>query len=199
MHQQTRTVRTLLASLTLATCGAAIGQTESEGGVRAPLAPPIPSVQGVKAQVPPPSGISRKGTLLNRTGTLLPPSPQPPRSGERGHQHRPMLTFPTARPDRDGRPIRIGNGYIGRPPLVTDQTGVVIDGNARGDHFNLRFHLGSGYTYVPHWRPWHYDRDHYRWDDHADHAHGSHRSHSSWWYPWRSYGYGGSGYGAGVG
>jgi len=187
MHQSTPTVRILLASLTLAACagGVASGQTESQGGVRAPLAPPIPSVQGVKSKVAPPTGISRSGTLLNRTGTLLPPAPTVSRP--RGLTPRPGPTFPTARPDRDGRPIHIGNGYVARPPLITDRTGLVIEGSAADDHFNLRFHLGSGYTYSPYWRPWHYDRSH---GDHAGYSPGHHSSHSSLWYPWRSYSYG---------
>jgi len=173
-------IRSVAAAVVVLACGAATGQSDQQGsstgvgGVRAPMAPRI-SLGGVKAQVPPPSGISRKGTLLNRTGTLLPPAPTVSR-GRIGPSPRPRQYIPTGRPDLNGQPIVIGPGYVARPDTISSGTGVVIDGRGRGDHWNLKFHLGSGYTYSPWWKPWHYPT--YRYDDGY---YGS--SYGRWWYP----------------
>ena len=152
------------------------------GGVRAPMAPRM-SLGGVRAQVPSPIGISRKGTLLNRNGSLLPPAPRVDRGGY-GYGPRPRPhTIPTGRPDIDGRPIHVGPGYVGNPGHINNDTGVVIDGKAHGDHWNLKFHLGSGYTYSPWYRPWQYPN--YGWDDCY------YRPNYSYWnYPWLNWGYG---------
>lgn len=146
----------------------------------APATPPSTVSYGVKAKIPGPIGISRKGTLLNRTGTLLPPPPPTvSRPGGIGPRPRPTYTIPTARPDTDGRPIHVGPGYVGSPGEITSGTGVVVDGHARGDHWNLKFHLGSGYTYSPWWKPWHTPT--YRWNDCY------YPGYSSWWYPYYGY------------
>lgn len=180
-----RSTAAIVASLV---CGAAaLAQpSESTGGVRAPLAPRM-SLGGVKSQAPGPTGVGRGGTLLNRTGTLLPPSPprspSPSPSPYRpGHSAgpRPTYAIPTARPDLDGRPIHIGPGYVANPGNISSSTGVVIDANARGDHWNLKFHLGSGYTYSPWWKPWQCPT--YRWNDCYYPG-----SYCNWWYPYSSY------------
>lgn len=185
------------AAVAIATAGMAYGQHGGRGHHGGPqpapqATPPSSTSFGVKAKIPGPIGISRKGTLLNRTGTLLPPAPTVSRSGGgSGYGYgyparpRPHHTYPTARPDLDGRPIHIGPGYVGNPGHITSGTGVVIDGKARGDHWNLRFHLGSGYTYSPWWKPWQYPN--YRWNDYYYPAY-----YGNWIYP--SYGYSSSSY-----
>ncbi len=192
MNHTSRIVNIAAAALvTLAGGTAALGQNSdagapgggSLGGVRAPMAPRISGLGGVRAEIPPATGVSRGGSLLNRTGTLLPPAPPVYRPGP-GPRPRYPVQIPTARPDLDGQPIHVGPGYVARPPQITDSTGVVIDGHARGDHWNLRFHLGSGYTYSPWWRPWTYPT--YRYDDY--YGYGGY--YGRWWYPWTNYSYG---------
>ncbi|MBX3406433.1 MAG: tetratricopeptide repeat protein [Phycisphaeraceae bacterium] len=153
--------------------GAASAQSDSAGGVPAPMAPPIPSVQGVKSKAPPPSGVGRKGTLLNRTGTLLPPPPTvQPRPGV-SPLPRPIVTVPSRGLQR---PIAIGPGYVAVPNTVVGHSGsgLSVDGSYSGDRFNLRFHVGSGYTAYPWWRPW----------DYSKHSRRYVHVNDRYWYPW---------------
>lgn len=188
MNTMARKAAGIAAVVALSVSGAAYGQQHRGGGPGggrggAPSAPPATpsSVSfGVKAKIPGPIGISRKGTLLNRTGTLLPtPPPSVSRPGGYGPRPRPTYSIPTGRPDLDGRPVHLGPGYVANPGDITSNTGVVIDGKAHGDHWNLKFHLGSGYTYSPWWKPWHYPT--YRWNDCY------YPNYGNWWYPYYGY------------
>lgn len=156
------------------TAGVGLAQAQSTGGVPAPLAPPIPSVQGVKSKAPSPIGIGRKGTLLNRNGTLLPPAPAR-RSFTPSPLPRPIVTVPS---DGLRRRVDVGPGYIGVPTIGHSGSGLTVDGRYDDDKFNLRFHIGSGYTVYPWWKPWNYDR----------HAHRRRHHHhlDGYTYPWIS-------------
>lgn len=184
MRHTRSTIRaSVLAATATAATGLAIGtasaQSESAGGVPAPMAPRIPSVQGVQSKAPSPIGVGRRGTLLNRTGTLLPPSPMvQPRPGV-PHTPRPIVTAPSGGLQR---PIAVGPGSVAVPNTVAGPSGsgLTVDGSYTGDRFKLRFHVGSGYTAYPWWRSW----------DYARVAYGRYYRSSNfrYWYPW-VYGY----------
>lgn len=135
--------------------GVAAAQTASEGGVPAPMAPRIPSVQGVKSKAPSPIGVGRKGTLLNRTGTLLPPSAAQPRTGDTAAWRQSYVPVDSG---GSSRWYTSDSGYTARAYAAyrRNDSGLTVDGSYNGDRFNLRFHVGSGYTVYPWWRSYRY-------------------------------------------
>lgn len=145
--------RCVIAAVAAAGIGAGVAaaQTSSEGGVPAPMAPRIPSVQGVKSKAPSPIGVGRKGTLLNRTGTLLPPPASSPPS--LSPRPRPVVTVPSGGLQRwpGGGVDLSGSRSVS---AANSGSGLTVEGSYNGDRFNLRFHVGSGYTVYPWWRPY---------------------------------------------
>lgn len=145
--------------------GEASAQTATEvrvggAGARAPESGvSLRGFGGVRSKAP--AGIGRRGSLLDRTGTLLPPSQQREAVRRAPVRHAPGIVVGGRRPtvivgpgvvQRSGSGVFIGGDFHdGGVGIVHERrsyshfrtTGVTVRGRYEGDRFRLGFRIGS--------------------------------------------------------